>query len=34
MDVINENKEYQNAKEEYQSKGIKIYENKIKELIH
>ena len=34
MDVINENTEYQNAKEDYQSKGINIYENQIKELIH
>ena len=34
MDVINENTEYQNAKEEYQTKGIIQYENQIKELIH
>ena len=34
MDVINENTEYQNAKEDYQSKGIIQYENQIKELIH
>lgn len=33
MDVINENTEYQNAKEDYQSKGINIYDQ-IKELIH
>ena len=32
--MINENTEYQNAKEDYQSKGINIYENQIKELIH
>ena len=32
MDVINENTEYQNAKEDYQSKGINIYDQ-IKELI-
>ena len=33
MDVINENTEYQNAKEDYQSKGIIQYENQIKGLI-